>query len=253
MLARLGNKRKIAAKIMPHFPKHELYIEPFFGGGGMFFSKPLAMYNIMNDLDSDVYNLYNILKIRKDDFINEFRQTPCHNDLFQYWIKNVETDDIMRAVRFVYLSNYSFLGSKTALRFGFYNTKKEVIKQTNDIFNMIENVQFNNCDFERFLNSIHFTSGDDDRKRVFIYCDPPYVNTTTTYDAFKKEDAIRLFDCLERSGCRFAYSEFDNDFILDQANKRKLNVIEIGERRNLGNRRTEILITNYETQQKQLF
>jgi DNA adenine methylase len=112
MLARLGNKRKIAKKIMPHFPKHDLYIEPFFGGGGMFFSKPLAMYNIMNDLDSDVYNLYNILKTRKDDFIEEFRQTPYHNDLFQYWLKNVETDDIMKAVRFVYLSNYSFLGKK---------------------------------------------------------------------------------------------------------------------------------------------
>ena len=40
--------------------------------------------------------------------------------------------------------------------------------------------------------------------------------------------------------------------ILDQAKQRNLNVIILGERRNLGNRRTEILITNYETE-KSLF
>ena len=47
-------------------------------------------------------------------------------------------------------------------------------------------------------------------------------------------------------------SEFDNEFILNQAKKRGLNVIVIGERKNLKNRRTEILITNYE-KQKSLF
>lgn len=47
-------------------------------------------------------------------------------------------------------------------------------------------------------------------------------------------------------------SKFDNQFILEQAKQRGLNVIIIGERKNLKNRRTEILITNYETQ-KNLF
>lgn len=41
-------------------------------------------------------------------------------------------------------------------------------------------------------------------------------------------------------------SEFDNEFIMQQAKERKLNIIYIGERQNLKNRRTEILITNYQ-------
>ena len=41
-------------------------------------------------------------------------------------------------------------------------------------------------------------------------------------------------------------SEFDNEFILNQAKERGLNVIIIGEGKNLKNRRTEILITNYD-------
>ena len=41
-------------------------------------------------------------------------------------------------------------------------------------------------------------------------------------------------------------SEFDNEFILNQAKERRLNIIYIGERTNLKNKRTEILVTNYQ-------
>ena len=48
-------------------------------------------------------------------------------------------------------------------------------------------------------------------------------------------------------------SEFDHPFILEQAKQRNLNVIIIGERQNLKNRRTEILVTNYSNSQQSLF
>lgn len=40
-------------------------------------------------------------------------------------------------------------------------------------------------------------------------------------------------------------SEFDHPFILRQAQERELHVEVIGERKNLNNRRTEILVMNY--------
>ena len=43
----------------------------------------------------------------------------------------------------------------------------------------------------------------------------------------------------------FAISEFNQPFILEQAKKYNLKVITIGERRNLNNKRIEILICNY--------
>ncbi len=48
-------------------------------------------------------------------------------------------------------------------------------------------------------------------------------------------------------------SEFDNPFIIEQANERGLNINIIGERQNLKNRRTEILVTNYSNSQQSLF
>jgi DNA adenine methylase len=48
-----------------------------------------------------------------------------------------------------------------------------------------------------------------------------------------------------------AISEFDNPKILEMA--KGLNVYQIGERKNLKNRRSEILITNYEIEAVSLF
>ena len=47
ILRRLGNKQAIAFEIQKYFPEHKIYVEPFFGAGGMFFNKPKAKYNIV--------------------------------------------------------------------------------------------------------------------------------------------------------------------------------------------------------------
>ena len=76
ILRRLGNKKKIAVEIQKYFPPHKIYIEPFFGAGGMFFNKPKAETNILNDLDSDVFNLFNIITNNGNEFLEHFKVTP---------------------------------------------------------------------------------------------------------------------------------------------------------------------------------
>ena len=53
-----GGKFTISKKILKYIPKHERYFEPFFGGGSMFFRKKKAGWNILNDVDNDLVNLY---------------------------------------------------------------------------------------------------------------------------------------------------------------------------------------------------
>src|SRR5574343_516470 len=107
ILNRIGNKKTIAEKIIQYFPKHEIYVEPFFGAGGMFFSKPKAKYNFVNDNDKEVFNLFMVAKDKPEELWKAFKSMPKDQNLFNYWKKNEETDDVWQAARFLLLSNYS--------------------------------------------------------------------------------------------------------------------------------------------------
>jgi DNA adenine methylase len=254
ILRRLGNKKKIADEIQKYFPSHEIYIEPFFGAGGMFFNKPKVKYNIVNDLDSDVFNLFQVVSNNKDELQKAFYMMPVHSDLLDYWKKNKEDDQIKKAIRFLFLSNLTYLGKGSNITYNTNDSKINVMDLIDKTNKLIFDVLFNNCDCIKFINDICFRHGQQDKDRSFIYCDPPYLNTDNNYsNGFTTEKSNELFNTLQETKCRFAMSEFDHPFILEQAKKRDLNVIIIGERQNLKNRRTEILLTNYKNNQQTLF
>ena len=241
ILRRLGNKSNIALKIQSYFPTHKVYIETFFGAGGMFFNKSKAKYNIVNDLDSDVFNLFQVVMDKKDKLLEAFYIMPIHSDLLEYWKQNIEIDPIKKAIRFLFLSNFGYMGMES-IKYGTENPKNSVYKNINACFDFISNVQFNNLDFRKFLTSFQIRNNDE----YFIYNDPPYLDTNDNYsDSFTEEDSFDLFEVNQNTGCKWAMSEFNHPFILEQAKERNLNVITIGERQKLKNKRIEILVTNY--------
>lgn len=245
LLTRHGNKSKIAKQIQNYFPIHKQYIELFFGAGGMFFNKPKAKFNIVNDNDSDVYNLFDVALNHKEKLIDLFRQTPIHENLWNYWRENRESDPIRGALRFLILSNFGYLGGLN-LAYKQTNTSELILKHLDETQKHLFGVVFMNCDFREVLPKISFRT-EREKEKAFVYADPPYLGTKGKYQTnFSKNDTLDLFDTLEKSGIRFAVSEFDNPFVLDEAKRRNLNIIDIGERVNLKNRRNEILITNYE-------
>lgn len=249
ILRRIGNKQQIADQILAHFPYHKIYVEPFFGAGGMFFNKPKTQYNIVNDLDSDVYNLFKVLIDKKQELLDAFFIMPIHQDLLNYWRLNKETEPIKKALRFLLLSNFTFLGKQDTLRSNPDNSKNILLSKIDQTYKLIYDVQFFNKDFRKFLKNLSLYSEKRDLiKETFIYSDSPYLNTVDTYsdsETWIEKDAADLFDSLQLTGCKFGYSEFDHPFILNQAKERGLNIIEIGERKNLKNTRMEILITNF--------
>jgi len=146
---------------------------------------------------------------------------------------------------------FYFYGKNGSLRFGTINPKKNLLNNIDTTFDLIHDVQFNNRDFRKFLKAFELI---ENKLKTFIYCDPPYLNTGNNYsNSFTEKDTKDLFEVLINRGCKFAISEFDNPVILDLAEQYNLNVITIGERRTLKNRRIEILITNYKNIQLNLF
>lgn len=253
ILRRLGNKKNIAKEIQKYFPPHKIYIEPFFGAGGMFFNKPKAKYNVLNDLDSEVFNLFQVVSLQKEELKESFLSMPISVDLWNYWKENKEEDPIRKALRFLMLSNYGYMGKPDTLRYLSGNTSKNLYDNIDETNKLIFGCEFMNYDFRDVFKKISFKD-DTEASDAVVYCDPPYLETTNNYSSgFMESDSEDLFNVLVNSKCKFFISEFDHPFILEQSIKYNLNVINIGERLNMKNRRTEILVTNYENRQQSLF
>jgi DNA adenine methylase len=245
ILNRIGNKRAIASKIYQLFPKHDIYIEPFFGAGGMFFSKPKAAHNFLNDIDEDVYNLFLVAVNKKDEFFNLLEKTPIHKSLFDYWVKNRESDPVLSAVRFIVLSNFSYLGKGDTFSVRADLGKNQILGKLDSTLKYFGDAKLTNFDFEKMINIL--LHDPKEKKRAFIYADPPYVKTADNYkNSFKLKDAKRLLNCLIDSKIRFAYSEFDNPDIINMAKSENLNIQYVCRRRSLKSVSNEILITNYD-------
>lgn len=245
ILTRQGNKRNIADKIQSYFPSHNTFVELFFGAGGMFFNKPISKNNICNDIDSDVMNFWEQIKFNKENFISELKQLPIHTDLWAKYKKENIENKTLKAVLFLMYSNFGYMGKPDSLGFSAScNYKDTVLKNIDKTFDKIKDVLFMNDDFRNVLPKIKFRS-DNEKANTFIYADPVYLGTYNYKKQWDETDTIDCMDITFNSGFKGAMSEFDNEFVLKQAKERNLNIYTIGERQNMKNRKTEILITNY--------
>lgn len=68
----------LAPWIIEHFPRHRIYLEPFGGGASVLLRKPRVYAEVYNDLDSEVVNLFRILRdeARAVRLIELLRLTP---------------------------------------------------------------------------------------------------------------------------------------------------------------------------------
>lgn len=60
-----GSKWRLAPWILQQFPtpaSYTTYIEPFFGSGAVFFTKPPSKHEILNDVSGEVVNLFRMLR-----------------------------------------------------------------------------------------------------------------------------------------------------------------------------------------------
>lgn len=116
----IGGKRRLAKTILPLFPDHTCYVEPFAGGAALFFMKAPSKVDVLNDVNGDIVNLYRVVQHHLDEFVRMFRWALVSRETFLHF-RECETGgltDIQRAVRFFYLQKLCFGGKATGKNFG---------------------------------------------------------------------------------------------------------------------------------------
>ncbi len=190
-----GGKSRVAKLLLPFVPEHREYREPFVGGGGVFFAKPKAEVNWLNDTHPGLYAFYVTVRDKFDAFADMCRkQRGDKRALFNYWISRrdlmkAEGDEalLQRAVQFYYINRTVWGGRvvydpsrKSRLYFsnpqGWSNLEKK-LAHLRDISAKLQGVRITCLGFEDCLEGAS--------EETFIYCDPPYIRDTNCHPTDK--------------------------------------------------------------------
>ena len=265
-----GGKRQLLPEIKRALPKNgfEHYFEPFVGGGAVLFD--IAPDNAtVNDLNSELINLYEIVKANVEELINLLLTYPNAPDFF-YALRKLDRDEdlytslssVERAARTVYLNKTCFNGLYRVNRAGQFNTPFGRYKNPNicDEHNLRAVSYYFNTANIRFLAGDYKLAVASASAGDFVYLDPPYdpINSTSSFTnyaatGFTQENQIelkKLCDNLTSRGIKFMLSNSATEFITDLYSDYNIELVSASRAINsIASKRgkiDEVLVTNYD-------
>jgi DNA adenine methylase len=185
LLRYFGGKWMLAPWVISHFPVHSKYIEPFGGGGSILLSKSIVHAEIYNDLDSDIVNLFSVVRSQLPELLDQIRLTPYAREEFEQSYETCESP-LEQARRTLVRSWMGFAsGATSGFRSGFRNDSSRphtlpvhdwasLPTAIERISNRLRNVIIENRDALAVMKQ-------HDAPDALHYIDPPYVSESRAY------------------------------------------------------------------------
>lgn len=189
-----GGKARLVPFILSNFPSQprKRLIEPFAGSAALSLAVDFDAY-LLNDSNTDLINLYRILKQEKQLFIAYVRSffTPENNQENRFYALreqfNQSQDIAERSALFIYLNRHAFNGlcryngkGRFNVPFGRYKVPYFPEAEMQGFIAKSDRIELLCGDFQTALG----WANDDD----VVYCDPPYVplSETASFTAYAK-------------------------------------------------------------------
>lgn len=214
-----GGKFYARSKLAPFFSaiEYDEYREPFFGGGAIFWSKPKAKFNWINDLEPELINLLEVIKNKEKRelllsyFENEEEATK---EKYEKVLKFMPENDLERAYKYYYLNRTSFSGKMKNPSWGYrpkrsvppYRWKEKIIP----CGLKLSDVQITAVDYSKLLFAPAKGSS------VILFLDPPYFNAKQESHyicSFTYNDHVRLSEDLKKTKHKFILTYDDSEEI----------------------------------------
>lgn len=193
-----GSKWNIARQIVSLIPEHHSYVEPYFGSGAVLFNKPVSEIETVNDLDSEVTNLFRCIQNDSERLARLIMTTPFSREEYDKQFDDSEQtlyiSSFERAAGFLircwqghgFRTNGRKVGWKNDVQgrekmyalWNWYRLPEWII----DIAERLRKVQIENRPALEVIKRF-------DYKNVFMYIDPPYLLGTRTGKQYLHEMA----------------------------------------------------------------
>ncbi len=255
----VGGKKALREEVVKRFPLcYERYIEVFGGGGWVLFHKPPGRdFEVYNDFNSLLTNLYRCVRDKPDLLMNALEYVLNSREDFdraRLALRRKRTTDIQRAAWFYQIIRYSYASALTSFGSQPHDIRADfpLIEQAH---RRLKDVVVENKDFEKLVRQY-------DRPVSFFYCDPPYHATEGYYqnigeDGFTEKDHIRLRDTLLSMEGKFLLSYNDDSFVRELYDAPGIQIESVTRLNNIKQRYdpncqfAEVFISNYDMMERE--
>ncbi|MCA9601416.1 MAG: DNA adenine methylase [Myxococcales bacterium] len=226
-----GGKGRLLSQLTPLLPpgaELRRHVEPFFGGGALFFARQPSRA-LISDVNPNLIATYRAVRDDVDGVVERLAPLAArHSQTHYYRVRerynaSVNIDEVDRAAMFIYLNKTCFNGLHRVNGKGQFNVpagnyKNPKILDLDALRAASAALQGADIRCEGFESMLR-----DARPGDFVYFDPPYAPMSETANftsyalgGFGAADQIRLRDVyreLDRRGCRLMLSNSDVPFI----------------------------------------
>lgn len=266
----VGGKRQLIDAISPIIQEHTTYYEPFVGGGAVLFHEQPSRA-VINDSNSELINIYNVIKAEPEYLIELLAKHRERNSQeYFYEVRALDRDSERygamspeeRAARIIYLNKTCYNGLFRVNRAGEFNapwgkyknpniTNEATIRAMSGYLNRAR-VKILCGDYREALKGI--------RKGSFVYMDPPYmpISSSSSFTGYTAEgfgiqeqkELKHQCDILNKKGIHFLLSNSCCDFIEDLYKDYKVERVSakrtVNARADKRGAIDEVLVSNYE-------
>ncbi len=234
-----GGKTQMLGELMPRVPKkYGRYIEPFFGGGALFFSlKPENA--IIADSNPELINMYLQVAHHVDDVIEYLQKYENTSEMF-YEVRSLDWQTLPKAeaaARTIYLNKTCFNGLYRVNKSGQFNTP----------FGKYKNPKICDIDALRLASEAlrkadilcgdyilileHYAQPGD-----FVFLDPPYlpISENSDFKRYTKEqfyeadhvELAKMINTLHERGCYVILTNSNHPLVHQLYEQYKIEVIQ---------------------------
>lgn len=253
-----GGKQQLLPHILPLIPEHKLYVEPFFGGGAVYWAKKPSHCEVVNDVNMNIVNFYEVLKHSYFDLRKLVDATLHSRETYKKamiiydspWL--FPDHPVLRAWAFWVVSNQGF-----SCKIGTWGYDRD--KRARTIQNKIDAFQEDLSERMRFTqiecNEAHRVIESRDTESTFFYVDPPYIDSNQGhYGGYTHEHFRRDLEALGKVKGKFLLSSYPSEILNEYITKNGWHSVSIDKALSAGNgnmlekrkRKVEVLTANYE-------